>query len=160
VYFGIPLLTIREHLLVLVHLGTLQSTQPYHDVYTAGHGTVSASVGATDFSVKGEDEGRTVLDHQKPRLPFDPIGPGSFVSKLKSTGIFSLPPHPFLGSFNGNPSILDPREVQRPSETLFSALNMTDHRELALKSQNSGDDTGRLSSWTCLDLLGDRFVYP
>jgi hypothetical protein len=150
-YFGVPLLTIREHLLVLVHLGTLQSTQPHHDVHTVGHGTVS---------VKSEDEGRTVLDRQKPRFPFDPTGPGSFVSKLKSTGIFSLPPHPLLGSFNGNPSILDPREVKRPSETLFSALNMTDHRELALKSQNSVDDAGRLSSRTCSDLLGNRFVYP
>jgi hypothetical protein len=90
--------------------------------------------------------------------------------------IFSLPAHPLLGPFNGKPSILDAREVKRPSE-LFPILDpekghvqqgslpssipsrvgrdardgitgVPEHPELALQSQNSGDDTSNLSIWS------------
>ena len=163
-------------------LSTLSYGQAEHDFYAASREAISTSSGAMRFTARTEDEQRAMLDHRGAPLAFNSTAHGGskFIQAVNS-GIFSLPAHPLLGPFNCKPSILDSREVTRPSDIFFSTLypericevqhgslpssapsyldargsiaGMSEHRASVLESQNSGYDPGNSCSRSRSGLL-------
>ena len=111
---------------VLSHQGTLSTLsygQAEYDLRAASREAISTSSEAIRFTARTEDEYRAMLDHRDTPLAFNSTAPGgSKLMPVLNSSIFSLPAHPLLGPFNSKPSILDSREVERPSDVVFSTL--------------------------------------